>query len=78
MQQLTNRRLLAIEDVLANDDRAVVIARERFERDGRVLEARCDPGPNANVLVDQRAIEPLSGMAFLNGLPVAVERVSAA
>ena len=78
MQQLTNRRLLAIEDVLANDDRAVVIARERFERDGRVLEARCDPGPNANVRVDQRAIEPLSGMAFLNGLPVAVERVSAA
>jgi len=43
VQQLTNRRLLAIEDVLANDDRAVVIARERFERDGRVLEARCDP-----------------------------------
>jgi len=36
VQQLTNRRLLAIEDVLANDDRAVVIARERFERDGRV------------------------------------------
>jgi len=77
VQQLTNRRLLAIEDVLANDDRAVVIARERFERDGRVLEARCDPGPNANVRVDQRAIEPLS-MAFLNGFPVAVERVSAA
>jgi len=37
-----------------------------------------DPGPNANVLIDQRAIEPLSGMAFLNGFPVAVERVSAA
>src|SRR5207249_56612 len=40
VQQLRNRRLLAIEDVLASDDRAVVLARERFERDGRVLEAR--------------------------------------
>jgi hypothetical protein len=40
VQQLTNRRLLAIEDVLASDDHAVVLARERFERDGRVLEAR--------------------------------------
>jgi formate dehydrogenase len=33
-----------------------------------------DPGPNANALIDQRAIEPLAGMAFLNGFPVAVER----
>ena len=32
------------------------------------------PGPNANVLVDRHAMEPLAGMAFLNGFPVAVER----
>jgi anaerobic selenocysteine-containing dehydrogenase len=32
------------------------------------------PGPNCNALVDQRVIEPLAGMAFLNGFPVAVER----
>jgi len=29
------------------------------------------------VLIDQRALEPLAGMAFLNGFPVAVERASA-
>ena len=34
-----------------------------------------DPGPNCNALIDQRVIEPLSGMAFLNGFPVAVEPV---
>jgi anaerobic selenocysteine-containing dehydrogenase len=33
------------------------------------------PGPNCNVLIDQRAIEPLAGMALLNGFPVAVEAV---
>jgi anaerobic selenocysteine-containing dehydrogenase len=33
-----------------------------------------DPGANCNALIDRRAIEPLSGMAFLNGFPVAVER----
>ncbi len=32
-----------------------------------------DPGPNCNALIDQRAIEPLAGMARLNGTPVAVE-----
>jgi formate dehydrogenase len=31
-----------------------------------------DPGPNCNALIDQRAIEPLAGMAFLNGFPVDV------
>jgi hypothetical protein len=35
-----------------------------------------DPGPNVNALVDQHVIEPLSGMAFLNGFPIAVERAS--
>jgi ketosteroid isomerase-like protein len=36
--QLTNRRLLAIHDVLASDEHAVVLARERFERDGRQVD----------------------------------------
>ena len=40
VQTLTNRRLVAIRDVLASDDHAVVLTRERMERDGRVLE--CD------------------------------------
>jgi ketosteroid isomerase-like protein len=39
MQQRANRRLVAIHDVLASDDHGIVLARERFERDGRVLEA---------------------------------------
>jgi formate dehydrogenase len=34
------------------------------------------PGPNCNALIDQRAIEPLAGMALLNGFPVAVEAVA--
>ncbi len=32
------------------------------------------PGADYNALIDPRAIEPLAGMAFLNGFPVAVER----
>jgi uncharacterized protein len=39
VQKLTNRQLLEIRDVLASDDHAIVIARERFERDGKRLEA---------------------------------------
>jgi uncharacterized protein len=39
VQKLTNRQLLEIRDVLASDDHAIVIARERFERDGMRLEA---------------------------------------
>ena len=35
-----------------------------------------DPGPNCNALIDQRVIEPLAGMAFLNGFPGAVEASS--
>jgi len=38
VQQRTNRKLLAIHDVLASDDHAVVMARERFERDGKTCE----------------------------------------
>lgn len=40
VQQLTNRRLLEIHDVLASEDHAAILARERFERDGRQLELR--------------------------------------
>jgi ketosteroid isomerase-like protein len=39
LQQLANRQLVEIHDVLTSDDHAVVLARERFERDGRVVEA---------------------------------------
>jgi ketosteroid isomerase-like protein len=39
VQKLTNRQLLEIRDVLASDDHAIVIARERFRRDGKQLEA---------------------------------------
>lgn len=47
-----------------------------YETNRRV--AAEDPGPNCNALIDQRVIEPLAGMAFLNGFPVAVEPVRAA
>jgi anaerobic selenocysteine-containing dehydrogenase len=46
-----------------------------YEASRRV--AAQDPGPNCNALIDQRVIEPLAGMAFLNGFPVAVEPVAA-
>src|SRR5207253_6476009 len=48
----------------------------RYQTNPRV--ATQDPGPNCNALIDQRTIEPLAGMAFLNGFPVAVEPVGAA
>jgi ketosteroid isomerase-like protein len=38
VQARTQRRLVEIHDVLASDGHAVVLARERFERDGRALE----------------------------------------
>lgn len=38
VQQLTNRRLVEIHDVLASDTHAVILAREQFERDGRMLD----------------------------------------
>jgi ketosteroid isomerase-like protein len=40
IQQLTNRKLLEVHDVLAGDGHAAVIARESFERDGKTLEVR--------------------------------------
>ena len=38
VQELTNRKLVEIHDMLASDDHAVILARERFERDGRTLD----------------------------------------
>jgi ketosteroid isomerase-like protein len=37
INQLTNRSLLEIHDVLGSDSHGVILARERFERDGRTL-----------------------------------------
>lgn len=36
--QLSGRKLLEVHDILATDNHAVVLARERFERDGKTLE----------------------------------------
>jgi len=36
--------------------------------------AAAKPGANCNVLIDRRVIEPLSGMSFLNGVPVTVRK----
>jgi len=36
--------------------------------------AAADAGPDYNALIDPTVIEPLAGMSFLNGFPVAVER----
>ncbi len=44
----------------------------------RRVVAELGRGPNCNELVDRRAIEPLAGMAWLNGFPVAVERIAGA
>ena len=44
----------------------------------RRVVAELGRGPNCNDLVDQRVIEPLAGMAWLNGFPVTVEKIVAA
>jgi formate dehydrogenase len=44
----------------------------------RRVVAELGRGPNCNELIDHRAIEPLAGMAWLNGFPVAVEKISGA
>jgi anaerobic selenocysteine-containing dehydrogenase len=42
----------------------------------RRVVAELGRGPNCNDLIDHREIEPLAGMAWLNGFPVAVEALS--
>jgi hypothetical protein len=68
MQQVANRRLVEIHDVLASDDHAVVLARERFERDGRQVETNrvlvyhCRDGKLAEAWIyddDQRAVDDI-------------------
>ena len=44
----------------------------------RRVVAELGRGPNCNELIDHREIEPLAGMAWLNGFPVAVEKITAA
>ena len=39
------------------------------------MVAELGRGPNCNELIDHREVEPLAGMAFLNGFPVAVEKI---
>lgn len=41
---------------------------------GAGATACAKPGTNCNVLLDRHAIEPLSGMSFLNGVPVTVRK----
>jgi len=36
--QLTNRKLVAVHDVLTSDGHGVILAQERWERDGRTLD----------------------------------------
>lgn len=66
VQQRTNRRLLEITDAVAGRNRGVVLARERFERDGqtrdfdRVLVYRIEDGKLRECWIydeDQRAVD---------------------
>ncbi len=43
----------------------------------RRVVAELGRGPNCNALIDHRAIEPLAGMAWLNGYPVTIEKLPA-
>jgi anaerobic selenocysteine-containing dehydrogenase len=43
--------------------------------DTRLEVAARQPGVNSNLLADEQAIDPLSGNAVLNGIPVTVEAV---
>lgn len=70
--QLTGRQLLEIHDSLASDDHAVVLARERFQRDGksldvsRVLVYHVKDGRLSECWLyddDQRAVDEFWGMA---------------
>ncbi len=42
----------------------------------RMAVAAQRPGTNSNILTDELALDPLSGTAVLNGIPVEVERVA--
>jgi formate dehydrogenase len=54
----------------------VVCMPHGWGHDGSVgRTAAAEPGANCNVLIDRHVIEPLSGMSFLNGFPVRVEKL---
>ena len=54
----------------------VVCMPHGWGHDGTVgRTAAAEPGANCNVLIDRHIIEPLSGMSFLNGFPVRVEKL---
>jgi ketosteroid isomerase-like protein len=40
VQQLTNRKLLEVHDVLSGESHGAVLAREQWTRDGKTLEVR--------------------------------------
>jgi len=44
--------------------------------DARLHIAAAHAGVNSNRLADEHALDPLSGNAVLNGIPVTVERAS--
>jgi anaerobic selenocysteine-containing dehydrogenase len=46
--------------------------------DAQLSVAASHPGANSNLLADEHAIDPLSGNAVLNGIPVEVAPVRAA
>jgi anaerobic selenocysteine-containing dehydrogenase len=46
------------------------------EPGARLAVAAQRPGTNSNILTDELALDPLSGTAVLNGIPVEVERVA--
>jgi formate dehydrogenase len=67
----------AIEVTVAVTDEVmpgVVCMPHGWGHDAMGSTATSEPGANCNVLVDRRVIEPLSGMSFLNGFPVRVEK----
>jgi hypothetical protein len=43
--------------------------------DTRLHVAAQHPGVNSNLLADEEALDPLSGNAVLNGIPVSVEAI---
>jgi anaerobic selenocysteine-containing dehydrogenase len=43
----------------------------------RMTVARAHPGVNSNLVADETLLDPLSGTAVLNGIPVELEPVAA-
>jgi anaerobic selenocysteine-containing dehydrogenase len=73
-------RVGAVEVTVAVTDEVmpgVVCMPHGWGHDGAVGQiASAEPGVNCNVLADRHVIEPLSGMSYLNGFPVRVEKLA--